>query len=77
MLGTGVPQLSCHKELGSSPEGPGGQMEIRPGHSARAAPAAQRGVEEEGGWTRGPSDLPGDGGGKERHFILVVIESLS
>ena len=59
MLGTGVPRLSCHTELGSSPEGPGGQMEIRPGHSARVAPAAQQGVEEEGGLTGGPSDLLG------------------
>ena len=71
LLGTGVPRLSCHKELGSSPEGPRGQMEIRPGHSAWAAPAAQWGVEEEGGWTRGPSDLPGAGTGEAEEDLEI------
>lgn len=34
----GVSGLSCHEELGSGPEGPGIQTEIRSGHPPRGAP---------------------------------------
>lgn len=49
-----LPKLS--QELGSSPEGPG-QMEIRPGHSARR-PLQHSGGGGRGRLDPGPSDLP-------------------
>lgn len=54
LRGAGVSRLGRHKELGFCPKGLGGQMEIRPGHSAQAAPALQRGVEEKEAGPKAP-----------------------